>query len=65
MSEAQVRHQLALQDTLDSETTQQSFEISPSALISQGLELEELQYVCVSFLPQLLDSILDPVYVMT
>jgi hypothetical protein len=51
MSEAQVRHQLALQDTLDSDATQQHFELSPSALISQGLELEELQYVCfLSFL---------------
>ncbi|KAM6489208.1 hypothetical protein JOM56_015378 [Amanita muscaria] len=42
ISEAHVRLQLALQDASD-DGNQTHFEITPSMLISQGLELEELQ----------------------
>lgn len=41
ISEAQVRFQLAMRDA----STNASFEITPSMLISQGLELEDQQYV--------------------
>lgn len=43
VSETEVRHQLALED-LEVDDSELHFEISPSSLISQGLELEGLQY---------------------
>ncbi|KAM6497177.1 hypothetical protein JOM56_007650, partial [Amanita muscaria] len=43
ISEAQVRLQLAQQDASDDSDNRIHFEITPSILISQGLELEELQ----------------------
>ncbi|KAM6503686.1 hypothetical protein JOM56_000629 [Amanita muscaria] len=43
ISEAQVRLQLTMRDASGEDTTQTHIEITPSMLISQGLELEELQ----------------------
>lgn len=45
VSEAQVRLQLALRDASEDNTNQIHFEITPSMLIAQGLELEDQQYV--------------------